>query len=155
MNKEIEKAMNRKESKTFHFYGWWIRNGYKVKRVVLFPIWVYMCGKEKINNYLNSKCEWSEEKANEILSYYIPRRSIWNAEEEYFLFWDNGENWSQKFNLKRIKIKDRRWWKNNAKIQGWKMKNYLIEKFEMEGFKKIIGDMDNGFISIYFKKIEK
>ena len=111
--------------------------------------------KERINSYLDSKCEWSEEKANEILSYYIPRRSIWNAEEKYFCFWDSGENWSEKFNLKRIKIKDRRWWKNNAKIQGWKMKNYLIEKFEMEGFKKIIGDMDNGFISIYFKKIEK
>lgn len=72
MNKEIEKAMNRKESKTFHFYGWWIRNGYKVMRVVLFPMWVCMCGKRKINNYLNSKCKWDEERANKILSYYVP-----------------------------------------------------------------------------------
>lgn len=151
MNKEIEKAMNRKESKTFHFYGWWIRNGYKVKRVVLFPIWSYMCGKEKINNYLNSKCEWSEERANKILSYYVPRYSKWNAENKSFYLTDNGLGWDKK----KIKMKDRRWWKNNTRGWGGEVRTYLIEKFEMEGFEKIVGDTYDSWTEVTFKLIEK
>lgn len=151
MNKEIEKAMNRKESKTFHFYGWWIRNGYKVKRVVLFPIWIYMCGKEKINNYLNSKCKWDEERANKILSYYVPRYSKWNAENKSFYLADNGLGWDKK----KIKMKDRRWWKNNTRGWGGEVRTYLIEKFEMEGFEKIVGDTYNSWTEVTFKLIEK
>lgn len=151
MNKEIEKAMNRKESKTFHFYGWWIENGYKVMRVVLFPMWVYMCGKRKINNYLNSKCKWDEERANKILSYYIPRYSKWNAENKSFYLADNGLGWDKK----KIKMKDRRWWKNNTRGWGGEVRTYLIEKFEMEGFEKIVGDTYDSWTEVTFKLIEK
>ena len=151
MNREIEKAMNRKESKTFHFYGWWIRNGYKVMRVVLFPMWVYMCGKRKINNYLNSKCKWDEERANKILSYYVPRYSKWNAENKSFYLADNGLGWDKK----KIKMKDRRWWKNNTRGWGGEVRTYLIEKFEMEGFEKIVGDTYDNWTEITFKLIEK
>lgn len=151
MNKEIEKAMNRKESKTFHFYGWWIENGYKVMRVVLFPMWVYMCGKRKINNYLNSKCKWDEERANKILSYYVPRYSKWNAENKSFYLADNGLGWDKK----KIKMKDRRWWKNNTRGWGGEVRTYLIEKFEMEGFEKIVGDTYDSWTEVAFKLIEK
>lgn len=151
MNKEIEKAMNRKESKTFHFYGWWIKNGYKVMRVILFPMWVYMCGKRKINNYLNSKCKWDEERANKILSYYVPRYSKWDAENKSFYLADNGLGWDEK----KIKMKDRRWWKNNTRIWGGEVRTYLIEKFEMEGFEKIVGDTYDGWTEVTFKLIEK
>lgn len=151
MNKEIEKAMNRKESKTFHFYGWWIENGYKVMRVVLFPMWVYMCGKRKINNYLNSKCKWDEERANKILSYYVPRYSKWNAENKSFYLADNGLGWDKK----KIKMKDRRWWKNNTRGWGGEVRTYLIEKFEMEGFEKIVGDTYDSWTEVTFKLIEK
>lgn len=151
MNKEIEKAMNRKESKTFHFYGWWIENGYKVMRVVLFPMWVYMYGKRKINNYLNSKCKWDEERANKILSYYIPRYSKWNAENKSFYLADNGLGWDKK----KIKMKDRRWWKNNTRGWGGEVRTYLIEKFEMEGFEKIVGDTYDSWTEVTFKLIEK
>lgn len=151
MNKEIEKAMNRKESKTFHFYGWWIENGYKVMRVVLFPMWVYMCSKRKINNYLNSKCKWDEERANKILSYYVPRYSKWNAENKSFYLADNGLGWDKK----KIKMKDRRWWKNNTRGWGGEVRTYLIEKFEMEGFEKIVGDTYDGWTEVTFKLIEK
>lgn len=151
MNKEIEKAMNRKESKTFHFYGWWIENGYKVMRVVLFPMWVYMCGKRKINNYLNSKCKWDEERANKILSYYVPRYSKWSAENKSFYLADNGLGWDKK----KIKMKDRRWWKNNTRGWGGEVRTYLIEKFEMEGFEKIVGDTYDKWTEVTFKLIEK
>ena len=151
MNREIEKAMNRKESKTFHFYGWWIRNGYKVMRVVLFPIWVCMCGKRKINNYLNSKCKWDEERANKILSYYVPRCSKWDAENKSFYLADNGLGWDKQ----KIKMKDRRWWKNNTRGSGGEVRTYLIEKFEMEGFEKIVGDTYDSWTEVTFKLIEK
>ena len=58
MNAEVIKAMNKKETKFDKARKWWRKNGYKVMRVVLFPIWGCVCAKEKIEAYLNSKLEW-------------------------------------------------------------------------------------------------
>ena len=69
MNAEIIKAMNKKETKRDEFRKWWSKNGYKVMRVVLFPLWWGIQAKEKITSYLDSREEWSEEKVKEILNY--------------------------------------------------------------------------------------
>ena len=129
MNAEVIKAMNKKETKIDTIRKWWNKNGYKVMRVILFPIWWGVCAKNKIENYLNSKCEWSEERANEILSYYIPRKAEWNAEEKCFYFADNGMGWGMSYNKKFIKLRDRRWWNCNRGFWGGKIRTYLIEKF--------------------------
>ena len=62
MNKEVAKAMNKKENKANAIKKWWNKNGYKVMRVVLFPVWWGIQTKEKITLYLNSREEWSEER---------------------------------------------------------------------------------------------
>ena len=93
MNKEIIKAMNRKEKKQT-FRKWWNKNGYKVMRVVLFPIWIVALTCEKTTNWLNNRQKWNEERANEILNYYIPRRAQWIEDEKEFYFFDNGFGWS-------------------------------------------------------------
>lgn len=155
MNKEIIKAMNKKETKIDKLRKWWSKNGYKVMRVILFPIWWGIKAKEKITSYLNSKCEWSEERANEILSYYIPREADWNEDDKCFYFFDNGMGWEMKYNKKKIKLKDRRWWENYTKVWGGKVRTYLIEKFELEGFEKIVGNTYDFYTEISFKMIEK
>ena len=155
MNKEIIKAMNKKETKMDKIRKWWNKNGYKVMRIILFPIWWGIKAKEKITSYLNSKCEWSEERANEILSYYIPRKADWNEDDKCFYFFDNGYGWSMKHNKKKIKPKDRRWWENYTRVWGGKVRTYLIEKFELEGFEKIVGDCYDSRTDISFKMIEK
>lgn len=94
MNAEIIKAMNKKETKIDKIHKWWDKNGYKVMRVVLFPLWWGIKAKEKITSYLNSREEWSEERVKEILSYYIPRRAEWDADDKCFYFFDNGYGWS-------------------------------------------------------------
>lgn len=86
MNAEIIKAMNKKETKIDKIHKWWDKNGYKVMRVVLFPLWWGIKAKEKITSYLNSREEWSEERVKEILSYYIPRRAEWDADDKCFYF---------------------------------------------------------------------
>ena len=80
MNKEVIKAMNKKETKVNEIRKWWSKNGYKVMRVVFFPVWWGIKAKEKITSYLNSKEEWSEERAKEILSYYVPPLVDWDEE---------------------------------------------------------------------------
>lgn len=155
MNKEITKAINRKETKFDTFKKWWRNNGYKVMRVVLFPLWWGIKAKEKIENHLNSKCEWSEERANEVLSYYVPRKAKWYAEEKCFYFADNGMGWRMKCHQKKLKLRDRRWWNCNCDPWGGKIRTYLIEKFEMEGFEKIVGDTYDQWAEITFKLIEK
>ena len=141
MNKEIIKAMQgKKEHKA---RKWWRKNGYKVWRVVLFPLWFGHLAWDEINKRLNSRQEWSEERANEILNYYIPRRSEWNEKEQCFYFFDNGMGWNLSLAKKYLKRKDRRFWKVNCGWWGGKMREYLVEKFQLEGFTKEVGICDD------------
>ena len=155
MNKEIIKAMNKKENRTNAIKKWWNKNGYKVMRVVLFPIWWGINAKEKITLYLNLREEWSEERVKEILNYYIPRNSDWNEDDKSFYFFDNGYGWSMVLAKKYLKRKDRRFWNVHRGFGGGKIRSYLIEEFELEGFKKEIGDCSDGWTEITFRMIEK
>ena len=155
MNAEIIKAMNKKETKIDKIRKWWNNNGYKVMRVILFPIWWGIKAKEKIDAYLDSRNTWSEERANEILSYYIPRNSDWDAEDKSFYFYDNGMGWDLRCRQKRVKLKDRRWWKNHTRAWGGKVRTYLIEKFELEGFEKTVGETYDFHTEVTFKMIEE
>lgn len=155
MNAEIIKAMNKKETKIDKIRKWWSNNGYKVMRVILFPLWLGLKAKEKIDAYLDSRNTWSEERANEILSYYIPRNSDWNAEDKSFYFYDNGMGWDLRCRQKRVKLKDRRWWKIHTRVWGGKVRDYLIEKFELEGFEKTVGETYDFHTEVTFKMIEE
>ena len=89
MNAEIIKAMNRKNEK-HPIRDWWHNNGYKVMRVVLFPIWIPVWAVDKIQNRMYARTEWSDERVNEILSYYVPRKCSWNEEDQEHYFFANG-----------------------------------------------------------------
>lgn len=136
MNKETVKAMNKKPTKIDDLKHWWRQNGYKVMRVILFPIWFYIKAKEKIDKKLNSKTVWNEIRANEILSYYIPRCAKWDEEKKAFYFFDNGYGWDSRYSKKYVKLRDRRFWKLYAHPWGGRMRDYLIQNFELEGFTK-------------------
>lgn len=85
MNKEILKAIEDKQ-KEHPFRDWWNKNGYKVMRVVLFPIWIYVEISDRIKAWNYERTTWDEERADEILQHYIPRRSDWLPEEKAFGF---------------------------------------------------------------------
>ena len=154
MNAEIIKAINKKEKK-HTIRKWWNNNGYKVMRVIFFPIWITIAIKDKTNKWLNSRQEWSETRANEILNYYIPRRAEWDNEDKTFYFFDNGYGWSIYHAKRYLKRKDRRFWKVNSNSFGSKMRHYLIDEFELEGFSKTVGECAQGWTEISFKIIEK
>ena len=155
MNKEVIKAMNKKENRFNTIKKWWDKNGYKVMRVVLFPIWLGIKAKEKITSYLNSREEWSEERVKEILNYYIPRLADWDEEDKCFYFFDNGYGWSIGLAKKYLKRKDRRFWNVHHGWGGGKIRSYLIDEFELEGFEKEIGNCSEGWTEIAFRMIEK
>ena len=153
MNKEIIKAMQgKKEHKA---RKWWRKNGYKVWRVVLFPLWALALLKDKITAHLNSRQEWDEERANEILNYYIPRRADWDEKEQCFYFFDNGMGWDIAYAKKFLKRKDRRFWQVNCGWWGGKMREYLIERFQLEGFTKEVRDTWDDWTDISFKLNKK
>ena len=152
MNAEIIKAINKKNKK-HPFRKWWNKNGYKVMRVIFFPIWIGIVTKDKINKYLTSRQDWSNERAEQILNYYIPRRADWCEEDKTFCFYDNGMGWGN-LAKKYIKLKDRRWWNNYSGSWGGEIRRYLIDEFELEGFTKKLGNCDDGWTEIYFTLIE-
>ena len=155
MNKEVIKAMNKKENRFNAIKKWWDKNGYKVMRVVLFPVWFGIKAKEKITSYLNSREEWSEERVKEILNYYIPRLADWDEEDKSFYFFDNGYGWSIGLAKKYLKRKDRRFWNIYNGWNGGKIRSYLIDECELEGFKKEVGNCSDGWTEIAFRMIEK
>lgn len=144
MNNEIIKAMNRKEKK-HTFRKWWNKNGYKIMRVIFFPIWIGSVIHEKTKKYLNSRQVWSEERAKEILNYYVPRKSDWDKEDKAFYFFDNGYGWG-KLADRYLKRKDRRFFHVNR----YKLREYLINDFELEGFEKNWGDCSDGYTNLGF-----
>lgn len=146
MNAEIIKAMNKKEKKNT-FRKWWNKNGYIVMRVVFFPIWIATLIKEKIEKWLNSRESWNEERVNQILNYYVPRKAEWDNEDKTFYFFDNGYGWGIYHAKRYLKRKDRRFWKVNHIA----LRHYLINKFELEGFTKEKGDCSNGWTEISFE----
>lgn len=155
MNNEIIKAMNKKETKIDRAKKWWNKNDYKVMRIILFPIWIGILVKEKINAKLNARQVWSEERANEILSYYIPRNSKWDTDKKEFYFFDNGLGWDSKYCKKKLNFKDRRWWKCHCGFFGGQIRSYLIHNFELEGFDKEVLESYDGRTEIIFRMTEK
>ena len=155
MNKEVIKAMNKKEVEIGKFRKWWDKNGYKVMRVILFPIWWGIKAKAKIDYNLNSREEWSEERVKEILNYYVPRFAEWDAKDKSFYFFDNGYGWSIGFAKKYLKRKDRRFWNFYNGCSGGVIRYYLINEFKLEGFEKEIGNCSDDWTEIIFRMIEK
>ena len=155
MNQEVIKAMNKKTSKLDTIKKWWKKNGYKVRRVVFFPVWFAVLANDKINKWLNSQNAWDEKRANEILNYYIPRTAQWDAESKSFYFFDNGYGWSIGLAKKYLKLKDRRFWKVNACFGGFKVRDYLINNFELDGFTKEVENECEGWTEITFTMKEE
>ncbi len=153
MTNEVIKAMQGKKENKIR--KWWDKNDYKVFRVVLFPIWIITILIDKCRAWLNSRETWKEQRAIEILNYYIPRASEWDAEDKSFYFFDNGLGWNIKHAKRYLKSKDRRFWKVNSAWWGGKMRELLIEKFELEGFTKEIGNCEDGWTEITFVLNEK
>lgn len=149
MNNEITKAMNRKPKKNT-FRKWWNKNGYKVNRVIFFPIWIGSIITEKVKKYLNSREVWSEERVKEILDYYIPRKAEWSETDKTFYFFDNGCGWSMSYAKRYLKRKDRRFWNMYRGWVGGKIRNYLINEFEIAGFTKSIGNCSDGWTEVSF-----
>ena len=131
MNKEILKAIEDKQKK--HPYrDWWHKNNYKVMRIILFPIWIYVEISDRIKDWSYERIVWDEKRADEILTYYIPRVSDWLPDEKSFWFYDNGSGWNIVFSKKYLKIKDRLFWRKFH----WNIEEYFNNKFELEGFEK-------------------
>lgn len=157
MNAEVIKAMNKKENpkKEKAIHKWWKKNGYKVMRIILFPLWLIIKLLDKIEEWSISRNKWSEERANEILDYYIPRKAKWNSDDNSFYFFDNGYGWNFNSAKKFLKRKDRKFWKANKGWAGGKIRAYLLDTFELEGFTKEILCRDDGWTEISFQMIEK
>jgi hypothetical protein len=63
--------------------------------------------------------------------------------------------WGMSYNKKFIKFRDRRWWNCNRGFWGGKIRTYLIEEFEMEGFRKEVGDTYDQWAEVTFYLIEE
>ena len=159
MNASIQKAINdkakAKAKKNRPLRKWWQKNYYKVYRIIFLPVWVGTILWAKIEKKLNDRNQWDEQRVNEILSYYVPRRAEWDKENNEFYFFDNGRGWSLYLAKNYLKRKDRRFWELHNGGWGGRIRDYLIHHFELEGFTKEILNTDDGWTEIVFKENEE
>lgn len=150
MNKEIMDAMNKETlpTKPQKVKKWWRKNGYKVWRIVLFPVYIGSLIVDNYNKKANAAQIWNEQRTKDILSYYIPRSSDWDEKNKCFYFFDNGCGWGNE--IKKINRKDRRYWKVHCGWFGGDIRRFLIDKFELEDFTKEVGVCDDGWTSVTF-----
>ena len=113
--------------------------------------------KTKANEYIKLAIEknFIEEKEKKIRNYYFPRVAKWNKKDNRFYFFDNGCGWSINYAKKYLKRKDRRFWNLYSGFTGGKIRRYLIDKFELDGFKKEICNCEDGLKGVTFTLIEK
>ena len=145
MTTDIMKAIQKKQKK-HPIRTWWNKNSYKVLRVVLFPLLVCICAHEKFVKYLNSRQSWNEERARQILSYYVPSKADWDEIDQDFYFFDNGMGWGN-LAKRHLKRKDRRFWD----LHRHKIRRYLIDDFELDGFVKEVRDCSDGWTELIFR----
>ena len=152
MNSEVIKAINRKNKK-HPIRDWWNKNDYKAIRIILFPIYILVQIYDKINSKLDARTKWSDEQANKILNYYIPRQCSWDEEHKELYFFDNGYGWYM--NKKRVKWKDRRFWN---KYKGWyaaKFEIICLISLNLKDLLKSLGIIKTAGLKLFFIKLTK
>lgn len=62
-------------------FKWWRKNSYKVKRVVLFPLWIAVLLSEKYKDYRYESLVFTEERCKKYLDKIIPKLIVWYRED--------------------------------------------------------------------------
>jgi hypothetical protein len=145
----FEEMMNARQVKREHVVReWWNENGYKVMRVVLYPLYVGYRVAEKYKEKQGEKLVWSEEQAKEVLDRNIPKicetfdSDGLEVNTRTFL-WNN--------KMKEFARKDRKWIR---KFRN-QLVNYLINDYEIEGSDKEFDDCFGGYREGYVIFTEK
>lgn len=154
MNAEAKKMIEetRKEPPKRTIRKWWNKNGYKVNRVIFFPLWLGMVANQKIQKKLDEHTKWSEERTIEILNHYVPSDSDWDEKHKCIWYFNNGCGWSLTYAKRHIKRKDYRYWR----CHQYAIRDYLINTYEMEGFEKEVNnEYGETNICFYLKEDEE
>lgn len=122
---------------------WWRRHEYDILRVVLFPALVIIKAKDTIQETKRDNLQWSDEKATEILNKTLPtlletyEGALWYSLDWRVYFYE----------YKNIHGKDKEFaFKYNPKIR-----TFLIEHYQIEGYRKTI-EKENYEVWIKFTK---
>lgn len=135
MNREqIMKAAERKKKPSFR--KWWSKNGYKVGRVVLFPIWFYVIIRDKAKEKSYKELTYSDEMCNKYLDKVLPQIILSRGctNEIVITNYDDGgdiEFSDLSWNLRTKNKKAKRFLsKFSTEVQEFILNEYQIEGYE-------------------------
>lgn len=111
------------------FKKWWGNNGYKVMRVILFPIWICAWAYEKIKDYNWKNTTFSAARAKEFCDWYLPRHI--NKTENGYYYYNNGYGFG-----KARRRKD----KVFVSKYKYDLLQYIKNEYEIEGYTKRVID---------------
>lgn len=143
MNNSIEKARAKYQKKQNNkLRKWWLKNDYKVLRVLFFYIWFPCWLWEKYKDYSYTSTAWSSEKAKKYLDMLVPYLTRCDEQHEEILFTDADDMGGIQFYWSFSRIYKNKYRKAKDFIIKFnnKVKEYIINEYQIDGYKKMTVD---------------
>lgn len=99
-----------------------------------------------------AKVQWSDERANEVLTHWFLEKADWLERDRIFWYYRKSLGWDYRRNKRYLRKQDRIFWKKYAGYCGGEIKEYLVNKFQLDGFTKIVHCSDWDNFEIEFKQ---
>ena len=150
--KQLSKESKKKSIKNGKIGSWWRKNDYKVYRVILFYLWIPVWLFDKYKERRYSSLEFSEEYCKKCLDKILPKLITYHNEDpDCFLISDYDDYGYIEFSdlyrnyypTKKCKREKEFLSKFSAKTRA-----YVIEKYEIDGYKKIVANTGSELISM-------
>ncbi len=145
MSKSFEKARKREERKKSSWYI--VRIGQYKCCFLLVPLIPIVRGWEKMENWKYKRLTWSEEKAQKILNYLLPKLISWDSDEERYFYNVRGRlAWTKK---------SRPWHREWISKFELELQEFIKDKYENDKYIKLYEKDDWYNEWVYFVEKEK
>ena len=116
---------------------WWDKNGYKIMRVILFPIYLIVLLNEKRKDAAYKSLEYTDEKCKRYLDKVMPKMVARHCEDANEILISSCDDMGD------IEFSDFRRCKNKKAARFFlrfsqKVKEYILEEYVIEGYKKMV-----------------
>ena len=141
--KQLKKESCKNNIKNNKIFLWWRNNGYKINRIIFFPIWIFIYLSEKYKNKRYESIMFSEEYCKKCIDKMLPKFILHYNEDKYCIlisdcndfgyitFYDLCFNtYLKNHGCKKEIIFTNKFYNN--------VKEYIINKYQIDGYNKMI-----------------
>ena len=138
LEEKIRKEAEKKKRMTFR--KWWNKNGYKVIRVILWPVWLSYILKEKYKDKSYDALAFSKETCKKYLDKVMPKMvACYNEDHSEILISNADDMGGIQFSCFFRNCKNKKMSKFFRKFDV-ELRQYILEEYTIDGYEKMVLD---------------